>query len=248
MATKAQEIDLVLLKHALIRRAMGRMADRAAFNFCFMLIDERPLFLAVALVTDLVPRPIRPQLFRTKRAVRAVAIIALDQALVHTVMEWPHELRAHIHMARVTELRRFRFHQKLTLLGMVRRVAIDTRNAIGQMYRAIVVCMFLGVLMASQTARTGLLRRGVLKGEDFGLVSAPINVSLPGAMTCLAPLPFHPFVRFQLAFHGGDEVRSAFEIGIEILMACLAGIGTHVKPWIRRSNIRLLLIRGLGLL
>ena len=78
MATNAQEIDLVLLEHALIRRAMGRMTDHAAFNFCFMLVDERPLFLAVALVADLVPRRIRPQLFGTKRPVWTVTILALD--------------------------------------------------------------------------------------------------------------------------------------------------------------------------
>jgi hypothetical protein len=54
------------------------VADHASFDFRFMLVNEGPLFLCVAFVADLVSGGIGPQLFRAKRPMRAMAIIALN--------------------------------------------------------------------------------------------------------------------------------------------------------------------------
>jgi putative NIF3 family GTP cyclohydrolase 1 type 2 len=49
MAAQAQEIDLVLLQHALIRRPVRRVADNTPLLQRFMLVHERALFLRVAI-------------------------------------------------------------------------------------------------------------------------------------------------------------------------------------------------------
>jgi hypothetical protein len=54
------------------------MADRASFDFRFMLVNEGPLFLGVAFVADLASGGVGPQLSRAKRPMRVMAIIALD--------------------------------------------------------------------------------------------------------------------------------------------------------------------------
>ena len=108
--------------------------------------------------------------------------------------------------------------------------------------------MFFGVLVAAQAAGASLLRCGVLKGENFGLVSSAVDVLFPGAMTSLAAMPLHAFVCVELPVHSGCEVGRSGEIRIDLFMAGLAGVGTHVEIGIRRRNICLCLIRGLGLL
>lgn len=130
MAAEAQQVDLILVKKPLIRRTMRRVADHAAFNLCFVLVNEWSLLFAMALVANFVAGSIRAQLLGAERAMGAMTIVALDQAFIDTMMEWPRELRTHIHMTLVTKLRRFRLHQKLTLLGMVRRMAVNTRDSI----------------------------------------------------------------------------------------------------------------------
>src|SRR5580704_12366560 len=108
--------------------------------------------------------------------------------------------------------------------------------------------MLFGVLVAAQAAGAGLLRCGVLKGEDFGLVAAAVDVLFPRAMTSLAAMPLRAFMRVELRIHGGGEVRCSGEMRIDLLMAGLASIGTHVESGIRRRNVCFGLIRGLGLL
>jgi hypothetical protein len=178
----------------------------------------------------------------------AMAIIALDQAFIHAVVERPCKLRAYIHVTRVTELRGFRLHQKLTLLRIMGRVAINAGNAVGQVHRTVIVPMLFVVLVAAQAASAGLLRRGVLKGEDFGLVAPAIYVLLSRAVASLAAMPLHALVRVEFAIHGGSEVRGGGEIRIDVFVAGLAGIGTHIESGIGRRNIGFDLLRRLGML
>jgi hypothetical protein len=80
------------------------MADHASFDFCFMLVYEGALFLRVALVADLVSRSIGPQLFRAKRSMWIMAIVALYQPFVHTMVERPGKFCPNIQVAGVTEV------------------------------------------------------------------------------------------------------------------------------------------------
>jgi len=78
MATDTQEIDLVLLQQALICRTVWCMADCAAFDFRFVLINEWPLLFSVAFVADVVAGSVGPQLFRSKTPMWAMTIAALN--------------------------------------------------------------------------------------------------------------------------------------------------------------------------
>ncbi len=108
--------------------------------------------------------------------------------------------------------------------------------------------MLFGVLVAAQASGASLLRCGVLKGEDFGLVTSAVHVLFTGAMTGLAALPLHPFVRVKLPVHGGCEMGRSGEMRIDLVVAALAGVGSHVETRIRWRNICFGLVRGLGLL
>jgi hypothetical protein len=246
MTANAQKIDLILDEHARVGRTVGRMTDHAAFDFRFVLVYKRSLLFAMALVANLVARSVRAQLLGAKRAMRAMAIIALDQAFIDTVVERSRELRTHIHVARVTKFRRFRLHQELTFFGMVRRVAINAGDAVCCVHRAVIIPMLFGVLMAAQAPGSGLLWRYVLKGEDLGFVAPAIYVFFPRAMASLAAVPFHTFVRVEFGIHGGGEVSGGCEIRIDVFVAGLAGVGTHVECRIRRHDISLRLARRGG--
>ena len=100
------------------------MADGAAFDLRFMLVDKRSLFLGVAFVADLVSRCVRSQLLRPERPMWAVAIVALDESFIDAVMKGARKLRTHAHVACVTELRSLGFHQVLAFFGVMRRMAI----------------------------------------------------------------------------------------------------------------------------
>lgn len=133
----------------------------------------------------------------TEGSVRAVTIVALNQALIHAVMKRPGKLGPHIHVARVAKLWCFGFQQELAFLGKMRGVAIDAGDAVRQMHGTVVVAVFLGVLVTPQAAGTGFLWRGTLEGEDFGFVSTAIHMLLARAMTGLAAMPLRPFVSCQ---------------------------------------------------
>src|SRR5271156_6717305 len=208
---------------------MGRMTDHAAFNFCFMLVDERPLFFGVALVADLVTVRIRLQLFWTEGSMRTMTIFTFNKSLVHAVAEGARKFSTNIHVTRETKFRRLRLHQELALLGIMRRMTIEAAYAVCQVRRAVIVPMLFGVLVAAQAAGAGLLRCGVLKGKDFRLVAAAVDVLFPRAVTSLAAMPLHAFVRVELRVHGSGEVGRSGETLVNVLVAGLASIGTHVK-------------------
>src|ERR1700759_4501810 len=88
MATDAQKINLVLLQQALICRAVRNVACGASFDFCFMLVNKRPLLFGVAFVANLPACRVRPELLGASGTVRTVTVIALDQSLIYTVAEW----------------------------------------------------------------------------------------------------------------------------------------------------------------
>ncbi len=127
-------------------------------------------------------------------------------------------------------------------------MTVEATNSVCQVRGTVEIAVFAVVLMTAQTALAGVRRRSVFKGKNLCLVPAAVHVLLARAVAGLAPVPFHPLVRFQLPLHGGGEVSRAFKIRIDVLMACLAGIGTHVEPGIGRRNICFGVIGGLGLL
>ena len=63
---------------------------------------------------------------------RIVAIVALDQSLIHLVMERPVKLLLHFLMAAVAQLRQLFLHQVLAFLSVVGRVAVNAANVVLQ--------------------------------------------------------------------------------------------------------------------
>ena len=153
------------------------------------------------------------QLLRLERAVRAVAVIALHQSFVHPMMESPGELRSDIHVAAVAELWRRFLEQKFALLGVVRRMAIDTRNSALQVGGTAVIALLVAGLMAIKAASTNIGGRCVLKREDLCFVAAALNVLFARTVARLAAMP----LRTLLGIESGYEMRRCFVTCIEAL-------------------------------
>ena len=134
MASEAQQIHLVLLQQALIRRAVRRVTSDATLEQCLVMVNERPLFFGVAVKTDRVAGCVSPQLLRLEASMWIVAIVALHQSFIYTMVERPPELYPHILVAAVAQLRRLLFHQELAFLGLVWRMAINARDPVGQVH------------------------------------------------------------------------------------------------------------------
>ena len=79
------------------------MADGAALQLRFMLVDEGSLFIGVTFVADRILPVSCAQLVRFKSAVWIVAVVALEESFVDPVMKWPGELRAHIQVAAIAK-------------------------------------------------------------------------------------------------------------------------------------------------
>ena len=120
---------------------------------------------------------------------------------------------------------------------MVGIVAIGAADAVQEMGRALVVAMFLGVLMATETAGACLLRGGVFEGKYFGFISAPIHVFFSRTMAGFTSVPLGALVRFELALHGGGEVRRGFKLFVDFIVTGLAGFGTDIQRRVRRADV-----------
>lgn len=96
------------------------MTDSAAFDLRFVLINEWPLLVGMALVTDFVCPRGQAQLVLIKTTMRIMAIVALNQPFVYSVMKRASELCTDVQVTSVAKLGRSIFQQKLRFLGMVR--------------------------------------------------------------------------------------------------------------------------------
>ena len=83
---------------------MRRMARHTTLGFDhWMLIGEWPRVLRVALGADSVPISSGLQIFVLERPVRVMAVAALDQALIYSVMERLRKCRLDVRMAGVAK-------------------------------------------------------------------------------------------------------------------------------------------------
>lgn len=106
MALQTKDIEVARLEQMRIGRAMWRMARFAAFCLdCWMLENERSLLVHVTRKADGVPRCGRAQLLADESSVGVVAIGALNKAFLNAMVERHIELRLHLEVARVAELR-----------------------------------------------------------------------------------------------------------------------------------------------
>ena len=106
------------------------MADRASLNpDGFVLEDERPTFVGVALRADEVLIGRGPDLAISQGAVRIVAIGALDQALVHAMAKRLLEIGPLFRVARVTQ-HGLLAHQQVLRLAVMDGMATRATDAV----------------------------------------------------------------------------------------------------------------------
>lgn len=108
------------------------MANYATFDFRFMLVHKRALLLRVAFVSDFISRSTRAKLLRPESSMRTMAVIALDETLIHAMMEWSSELGANLHVAGVAQPGRLSLQHELRFLRKMRRMALNAADAARQ--------------------------------------------------------------------------------------------------------------------
>ena len=197
-----------------------------------MLVDERPLFVGVALVANLVSTWQGADLTQVGSAVRIVAVAALDESFIDSVVIWPAEIRACRSMTAITKFRLFLNQQVLGFLTVVRRVAVEASDVAIAMGRLAEVSLLLAGSMTTEATCARLLARESLEADDLADVPAPIDVSGARPVTVLATV---------LAFFQEREVaRTLKMLVVNIVMTGLAGVRSDVRT---RRRIRSTLTR-----
>jgi len=120
VALQAEDIEVAGLEQMWIGGAMRRMARFAALGLVGLMFEnEGSLLVDVASETDSIPRSRRPKLLSNEAAVGVVAIRALDKPFLDPVVEGHVELRLHLQVAGVAELRLCFHEQELVCGGVV---------------------------------------------------------------------------------------------------------------------------------
>ena len=153
-----------------------------------------------------------------------VAIGALDQALVDTMVEGHFKLGLLLQMARVTKFRLCFHQQKLFGLRMVRRMAGNATDIVLRVDGVDGVHMLRAAGVAAHAAGIDFLRRNVLEGEYLAYVASASHVVRTGPVTALASLPGWATLFIQC----GLPVRRLFPTGVNVAVAALAGVRSHV--------------------
>ena len=107
VALEAEQVHVAELQHVRIGPAVNRVAGLAAVDlYRSVLVDKGSLLFGVALEADrILGGRSHPHLIRKRRTVDVVAVAALNQPLVDTMMKWHLELRFLLQMAAIAELR-----------------------------------------------------------------------------------------------------------------------------------------------
>jgi hypothetical protein len=108
---------------------MRRVTTGTAFGlYRHVFIDERSLFVSMAFEANLVSVGKSPDLAQGGRAMSIVAIAALNQAFVDTMVIGLAKVSLCSRMAAVAESRLGLHQQVFRFLGVMRRVAIETTD------------------------------------------------------------------------------------------------------------------------
>lgn len=169
---------------------------------------------------------------------RIMAIDALYEAFVHTMVEGASELLLDLEMAGEAELRLSFLQKELRFLGVVWVVAIGAADIILQVRRAAEIGVFSTVLVAAQAARADVLGGRVLESEDLRFVATTLNVFLARPVASLATVPFGTAPRIK----SGSKMRRRFELlektlRRHVLMAGLASFLADVKRRVSRTLV-----------
>src|SRR4030095_16856513 len=153
------------------------MAGHAAFRLHYrMLVYKRSGFVGMALEAHGILCRSGTQLARQESAMWVVAIAALHEPFVNTMMKSARELLVGFEMAAVAKLWLLLFHQKLTFLRVMRRVVIRATDIVLEVGGSSKVAVLLAVGVAPKTTLTDFFGRGVLEGENLRFVTSAVDV------------------------------------------------------------------------
>ena len=201
VALQTEEIHLAALQKARVGGAVRGMAGYATFGLNHrMLIYKRSGFVRMTLEADGVLRGSGAQLARQESTVRIMAIAALHEPFVNTMMKGARELLLCFEMAAVAKLWLLLFHQELAFLRIMRRVAFRTTDVVLEMGGACKVAVLLTVGVTPKTTLADFLCGGILEGEDFRFVAAPVDVLLSRSVAGFASMPLRSFLRIERGY------------------------------------------------
>lgn len=98
---------------------------------------------------------------------RIVAIAALHQALIDAMVERAVELLLGLEVASIAKLRLLFLHQPHRVLGVVRRVTVDTTYVVLEMCRARVITVLFAVGVAPEAAAADIFCGRILESENL---------------------------------------------------------------------------------
>ena len=199
------------------------MAGFATLNLHnFMLECEGTTLLGVTRKTDRVLRRRRSDLLCRNGAVRIVAIAALDQALVHTVVKRHVKLRLLLSVAGVAQLGLLLSQQEFRINRMVRRMAGGATNVIFRMYGIYGVHVLRARGMACQAPSVDFLGGVIFENKNLVPVAGVSEVGKSGTVTALAAL----MGRASLSVEARLPMRRFFPVLIDVFVTGL----THLSP------------------
>jgi hypothetical protein len=158
--------------------------------------------------------------------VRIVAIVAVDQLLVHAMPIRTAEFRPLLGMTLITKQWCLLDQQRSLRLCMMRRMTIQAADAIRRMGRTREIRVFRIACMTGQAPGAGVLHTQVLETDDLCDIAAALDVRGAGSVTRFTTVPFHSanlLPRFQQI-----AVRRQFQVVEQILVAALAYIRADV--------------------
>jgi hypothetical protein len=148
-----------------------------------------------------------------------VAIAALDQPFVHSMMERHIELGSLLEMAPVTK-RGLRFdQQKFFCFRVMRRMARNAADIVPGMLRVNGIHVLRATGMARQAASVDLFGRVIFEDKYFGNVPPARDVRRSRTMATLASLVRRAVFRVERRL----PVRCRFPVLVDVCVASLAG-------------------------
>jgi len=218
---QAQQVHLAHPQVTWIGRSVGRVTTAAALSLHrYMFVNERALFVGVALDTNRIPAGHSPHLPEGGSAMDVMAVAALDQAFVYSMVIGLREVGLRGCMTSVAEAGLCPNEEMLRFLGVVRRVAIQAPNIVARVRRRGEVPLFMFCTVAGQAKGIGILFRHRLETNDLAHIAAALYVRGSGTVTGLTTVS---------VVQGGLEMRCVFEVlFVKVFMTGFADVHSDI--------------------
>ena len=244
VALQAEQVDVAQFQHVRIWSAVHQMAGLATINLHRLMFEyKRSLLVRVAREANRILSGRSAHLMGPHGAVRIVAIGALDEAFIYSMVERHIELSSLRQMARVAKLGLSFYQQEFFCFRMMRRMAGNAADVVLRMHRIDGIHVFGATGVARQAAGVDILCRVILEDKNLGDIPATSDVGRSWPMTAFASL----VRRAALRIERGLPVRTLLPGVVNVVVASLADFRSYIFGR-RRSACGRLVRRALVLL